>query len=96
MNCAHCDEEVKNGEPIMAFSNGDVVMHRNCGLRGICGSVAHVLGKCSCFVPGSQESDPPGLTKRQAAELAVAIWQIRQSFEEAERRISAAERASRN
>lgn len=46
-------------------------MHPECTFRAVCGSVAHIEGRCSCFVPGSTETDPPGMTKRQAARAAV-------------------------
>jgi hypothetical protein len=73
-NCAHCEEPLVEGDEIMPFNGGTVLMHRNCGLRGIIGSLAHLQGRCSCFVPGSQETDPPSLTARQAADAAVAEW----------------------
>lgn len=72
--CVHCREPILEGEPRMPFNNGAVLMHRNCGLRGIVGSVSHLQGRCSCYVPGSSESDPAGLTLRQAADAAVAEW----------------------
>jgi hypothetical protein len=72
--CAHCSEPVLENEPRMPFNGGTVIMHRNCGLRGILGSLAHVQGRCGCYVPGSHESDPEGMTLRQAADAAVAEW----------------------
>lgn len=72
--CAHCVETILPEEPRMPFNGGLVVMHRNCGLRGILGSLAHVQGRCSCYVPGSTAGDPEGLTLRQAAEAAVEEW----------------------
>jgi hypothetical protein len=62
----------------MAFNNGDLVMHRACGMRGIIGSVAHQEQRCACFVPGSDEGDPPDMTRREAAEAALAIWERNQ------------------
>jgi hypothetical protein len=47
-------------------------------MRAIIGSVAHVEHRCSCFVPGSTESDPPGMTRREAANAAVKLWQEQQ------------------
>ena len=74
MTCAHCDEPILETDERMPFNAGAVMMHRNCGLRGILGSVAHLQGRCSCYVPGSTEGDPEGLTLRQAAEAAVREW----------------------
>jgi len=73
--CQHCREEVLPGDAIMAFNNGDVIMHRVCGLRGVIGSVAHLQRRCSCYVKGSTEDDPPEMTRRQAAEAAVTLWE---------------------
>lgn len=74
MICPDCSEEILPGEPTMKFNCGKVVMHMDCGLRGVIGSVAHLSKTCSCFVNGSTENDPPGMTKRQAAEAAVKLW----------------------
>jgi hypothetical protein len=46
-------------------------MHVECVYRAVAGSVAHIEQRCSCYVPGSTEGDPPGLTKRQAAKAAL-------------------------
>jgi len=35
----------------------------------------HQLKWCSCYIPGASETDPPELTKRQAARLAVELWE---------------------
>jgi hypothetical protein len=74
--CAYC------GEPI-----GDIIrrvatpqpMHRECLFRGVAGSVAHIERRCGCYVPGSIEGDPPGMTLRQGAIAAF------QAFERAHR-----------
>lgn len=58
----------EDGVPMCAF-------HRSCFLRGTIGSVAHVQRRCSCYVPGADEGDPPEMTRRQAAEAAVVAWQ---------------------
>lgn len=53
-----------------------VVQHLECHLRGVIGSAAHVQRRCSCYVPGATETDDPGLTRRQAAALAVELWRV--------------------
>ncbi len=60
-------------EPILPTDKTDRTRrwHRTCFLRSIVGSVAHLERRCSCYVPGSEEGDPPGLTRRKAANLAV-------------------------
>jgi hypothetical protein len=51
--------------------------HYACAVRAALGPIAHLQGKCSCYVKGSGEHDPPGVTKRQAARL-VADYVSRQ------------------
>jgi hypothetical protein len=57
----------------MQYANGPLA-HLNCFMRQTIGSVAHQLKQCRCYVPGSTEEDPPGMTKRQAADAAVAVY----------------------
>lgn len=72
MNCTHCDEPVLAGEQHPSYPAEP--MHLECGFRSIGGSVAHVLRRCHCFKLGSTLSDPPGLTKREAARAALALF----------------------
>ena len=67
--CAHCGEVFFAADSGVVFTDGKK-MHRNCFLRGIFGSVAHIEGTCSCFVPGSAAGDPPGLSTRESANEA--------------------------
>ncbi len=71
--CAWCGELVEPGEQSAAFSREP--MHRECGFRAVMGSVAHIERRCSCFVPGSEETDPPGLSLREAARAAMRAWE---------------------
>ncbi len=65
--CDFCEEEILPGEkPPHAPL---VRMHNECMLRNILGSVAHHQQKCSCF--GGTENDPAGVSRRDAARLAV-------------------------
>jgi len=48
--------------------------HTDCQLRQIVGSVAHLRRECSCFVPGSECTDPPQMTLRQAAVEAARVY----------------------
>jgi hypothetical protein len=79
--CPHCGEPVvaeerSSPEPTLTVW-GD--MHRECAHRSILGSVAHIERRCSCYVPGSTESDPPGMTVREAARAAVRAWRLREA-----------------
>lgn len=71
--CAHCQEPIIAGDS--GWILGNYVFHHDCHMRGIVGSVAHQEKRCSCYVPGSTEDDPPGMTRRRAAQAAVALWQ---------------------
>ena len=71
--CEWCKEPVLPGErnPV---GPGD--WHAECIFRAVCGSLAHVEHRCGCYVPGSKDTDPPGLTIRQAARAAFCAWLI--------------------
>ncbi len=73
MKCPYCDEEITAQDETQCYSNG-VAEHRECFLRQIFGSVAHQEKRCSCFSPGSDSSDPAGMTKREAAKAAVDLY----------------------
>lgn len=69
MNCAWCDEPVLEGEQSIA----NAPMHRECLVRSIVGSAAHLMRKCSCYIPGATDGDDPKLTKREAAAAACVL-----------------------
>jgi hypothetical protein len=75
--CFHCGEAILPSENRIECANGPLA-HGNCFLRCVIGSVAHLLRKCRCFVPGSILVDPEGMTRRQAAEAAVIVWRAQQ------------------
>lgn len=67
MICDYCKEEIAPGE------RADVRpanLHRECLIRGTVGSLSHQMRLCSCYIMGSEEGDPPGLTPRQGALIA--------------------------
>lgn len=72
--CYHCEEPILITDPGIRYPDGDYA-HRNCHIRQIVGSVAHIEKRCGCYVEGSHDSDDPALTPRQAADAAVALWQ---------------------
>jgi hypothetical protein len=69
--CGFCGEEVVGGQEAPVQGSA---LHRECHIRLVVGSVAHLTGRCSCFVPGSYEDDPPGMTLREAAWAAVQLY----------------------
>lgn len=81
--CEYCDEAIDDEEdryiplPIDAavalFPEGigkllTADLHRTCFIRTIVGSVAHQKRTCCCYVRGSVEDDPPGMTPRQGGK----------------------------
>ena len=70
--CLHCGEPIAEGDRGF-LDEGAGVTHFECGLRMIIGGANHLRGTCSCC-GGDQPPDPPELTTRQAAVLAVKVW----------------------
>jgi hypothetical protein len=78
--CYWCAEPIEDSE--MWALVGDKVAHENCNLRSVLGSVAHIEKRCSCFVPGSTEGDPEGMTRREAANAAKRAFEWVKFYEE--------------
>jgi len=80
-SCAYCAEPIAADDwgflvPLIAEHEATIEpWHRECFLRQITGSVSHVLKVCGCYVPGATETDPPELSLREAAKLAVEEWE---------------------
>jgi hypothetical protein len=72
MKCHWCKERIARIEvdPLV-----NTPMHRECAFRSIMGSLAHIEGRCSCVVAGATETDPPEMTRREAAKAALAAWE---------------------
>ena len=65
--CLWCDELILHGDLVHSLIHG---MHYACALRAVMGSIGHIHGTCSCYrKDGTAEDDPPGISKRQAANL---------------------------
>lgn len=67
------------GEPIAEDDMGTInfvnqVSHHECLMRSVIGSVGHLKGNCFCF--GGTEEDPPGMSRREAAQAAVKLFQL--------------------
>lgn len=72
--CHYCHEPFEAADSGIEDWQGDY-FHRNCHLRPLIGSIAHVEQRCGCFIEGSEEGDPLHMTPRQAADAAVAAWE---------------------
>lgn len=75
--CILCEEQIKEGD-VGTIRPGNHVIHYECELRGVIGSVGHQKKTCSCF--GGTEEDPPGMTRREAAIAAVKQWAFRRTI----------------
>ena len=77
MKCQWCKERIKRSEvdPLV-----QTPMHRECAFRSIMGSLAHIERRCSCFVKGAPETDPPEMTRREAAKAALAAWERKGNY----------------
>lgn len=67
--CTWCKEPILVGErhPLIH------TCHVECAVRITSGSVAHIEQRCDCFVEGSTEADPEGLSARDAAAMAYRL-----------------------
>jgi hypothetical protein len=74
--CAFCAEPIADGDRGFVGPGDALPSHLECTLRCVLGSVEHIEGRCSCY-GGHDEDDPPGLSRRDAAILAVAAWERR-------------------
>jgi len=68
--CAWCDEPIA-ADDCGYFYAGPTppAVHFECFVRQTLGSVAHQQRRCSCY--GGHDEDPPGMSKRDAARLAL-------------------------
>lgn len=78
MNCEYCGEPIIPGDALSNATLNGKPVHHECGARPVLGSLAHVEGRCSCYVEGADELDPPGLTRRQAAKATLDAYLARQ------------------
>ena len=69
-DCPHCGEPVLRHERRDHYANDHRWYHLECFARPVIGSVAHIEGRCGCYVPDSKEGDDPHLSKREAAKAA--------------------------
>lgn len=78
--CLHCEEPitVRDGGYVTPLVTPEGVRdapeHEECFIRRAVGSFAHLTQQCSCFIPGATDTDPKGMTKRQAARLAMLAF----------------------
>lgn len=70
--CAWCKEAVEAGDTgTVTYGR---VMHYECTIRGMAGSIGHQKKLCSCF--GGNQEDPEGMTMRQSAVAATHYWHL--------------------
>jgi hypothetical protein len=81
--CDWCEEPIQRdelchqipyiGDPEKPF----LYFHRECAMRQITGSLAHVMERCGCYVPGATDSDPLDMSRRDAARAAVKAFELK-------------------
>jgi len=68
--CTWCGENFGENDAGLVLPPRDIAFHHECILRQIVGSVAHQEKRCVCR-GGSDDEDPPEITKREAARQAM-------------------------
>jgi len=80
--CPWCGEPVEPEDDVhvtaQTLDGSPVLMHAECVVRLRIGSVGHMLRRCSCY--GGNMSDPPGLSRRDAARQARALYLVNRSL----------------
>lgn len=77
--CGWCEEAIVEGDKGLIMDamleEGATTLpyHKECFARSIFGSVGHQEKKCHCF--GGNTEDPEGMTRREAAKAACALWE---------------------
>lgn len=77
--CLHCEEPIEVGDAgvvmmhVGVAATGLRAQHRECFLRGVVGSAAHIEKRCTCFGGTDADGDPPELSRREAARLACRL-----------------------
>jgi hypothetical protein len=77
-DCLWCEEPVLDTERmvLMQYMGPESTemrrFHHACSARSILGSLGHLKKTCHCY--GGDLEDPPGLTKREAAEAAYRFF----------------------
>src|SRR5574342_1078 len=72
-SCLHCGELFIAGDQGLVDMQNNK-MHIECYMRGIIGGINHLRGTCSCC-GGKDDPDPPYISKRMAAQLALKEWE---------------------
>lgn len=74
--CRWCDEPIAEGEDgmLVPYFDGvvaiDMPLHWECNMRSITGGFNHLRGSCTCC-GGTEPPDPPDVSRRDAAKMAV-------------------------
>lgn len=81
--CAWCGEPIKGGDTgVLLPAIGQAICqelayHYECHMRGLVGGIFHQLGWCRCCRDSELPPDPQNVSKRDAARMAVKLWNIK-------------------
>jgi hypothetical protein len=70
--CYWCEEPIRLGDNGVLIRR--IALHMECHVRSVVGSVNHQEGNCACHGK-SEPEDPPGMSTREAAKAAMALWE---------------------
>ena len=70
--CVWCEDLIDEDDAGIQYVNGPVA-HMECFMRQTIGGLNHLKGNCTCH-GGTEDPDPPELTKREAAREAWAYF----------------------
>ena len=79
--CMWCDEPIATADVVSILHMGKEpafeyrAWHRECLQRSMIGGLNHLRGTCQCC-GGTDDPDPPEMSKREAASVAVNYWRL--------------------
>lgn len=71
-SCVFCGETIIEGD--QGVVNSNLTWHIECHLRQVIGGLNHIRRTCHCY-GGTDDPDPPNVSLRKAARLAVVEWE---------------------
>jgi hypothetical protein len=76
LTCQACGESIEAGQSAPYLRPAH---HRECAMRLIVGSLAHLNRECTCYGGANTHDPPEGMTRREAAMAAVKLFMEQQA-----------------